>query len=185
MIGHIKQIDIRWKIAISIILFFVLILSFIIRNKSVFTPVGDNITYLIGAESLYYDKDIKIQQKDFKRLFITYKEVPENIPIIVKPDGQGDYFVAKPIFYMGYLALFTFITDPLLRAIISNILILIILLYVSISILLFYYKKHTTVIALVMLVGFLVAITTSQLPFYISVFHPELFFNMLVLLSTI
>ncbi|HRN70019.1 MAG TPA: hypothetical protein PLS49_02435 [Candidatus Woesebacteria bacterium] len=187
----------QYIFCIFIIIIFLGIVALFAYKKAYFYPVADNITHLMGAESLYYDTDLKVENNDYERLITKYNYYAEttkdligdyyigSIAVISKPNAQSSYYVAKPIFYLSYLALFTPITDLLLRAILSNILLLLAILGIILYILMTHLEKKQFSLLVIIIPIFLVALLGSQLLFYIPLFHPEIFINLIVILSTV
>ena len=165
--------------------FFIFMLSHLYFSRDQqFKPLGDNITYLIGAESFYYDHDFVINDNDFTRLASNHpKALVEHIPIIGKETSSGMHGVSKPLIFMVYLSIFTPIKEELLRAQIANG----ILLFSWFMILYFLVKRlhdkrnsHFIAATLFTLLLFL-----SQANFYLNVFHPELFINSIVIVCSL
>src|SRR3989344_2195739 len=168
------------------ILFFIVFISshFYFSRNQQFRPLGDNITYLIGAESFYYDHDFVISDKDFTRLASNHPKVPiEHIPIIGKETSSGMQGVSKPLIFMMYLSFFTPIKEELLRAQIANVILLFswfVILYFLVKKLRDKFSSHFIAVVL-----FLVLLFLSQANFYLNVFHPEIFINTLVIVSSL
>ncbi len=149
--------------------------SIYLSNKLEFTNVGDNITYIMQAESLYYDHDFKLEKKDFKRMYAEYPQIVKKLPIISKQDLEGNLTFGKPIFITIYFALFTPIQNPIHRGLAANLL-LSLFLYISAYVLIKDKK---------LFLMFCVLMVFSQFNFYLPEVHPEIFTNAFVLMSAL
>ena len=168
------------------ILFFIVFISshFYFSRNQQFRPLGDNITYLIGAESFYYDRDFVIDNQDFARLASNHPKADAgHIPIIGKETSSGMHGVSKPLIFMVYLSFFTPIKDELLRAQIANVILIFswfVILYFLVKKLRDKFSSHFIAVSLFSMLLFL-----SQANFYLNVFHPEIFINTLVIVSSL
>ena len=165
--------------------FFIFMLSHLYFSRDQqFKPLGDNITYLIGAESFYYDHDFVINDNDFTRLASNHpKALVEHIPIIGKETSSGMHGVSKPLIFMVYLSIFTPIKEELLRAQIANGILLFswfMILYFLVRRL--HDKRNSHFIAATL---FTLLLFLSQANFYLNVFHPEISINTLVIVSSL
>jgi len=165
--------------------FFLFMLSHLYFSRyQQFRPLGDNVTYLIGAESFYYDHDFVIDNQDFARLASNHPKADANhIPIIGKETSSGMHGVSKPLIFMVYLSIFTPIKDELLRAQIANGILLFswfMILYLLVKRL--HDKRFSHFIAATV---FTVLLFLSQANFYLNVFHPEISINTLVIVSSL
>ncbi len=173
------------SVFIYLVYFLIFILSHLYFSRDqIFRPLGDNITYLIGAESFYYDHDFVVDDQDFTRLKSDHPKADAgHIPIIGKETSSGMHGVSKPLIFMMYMSFFTPIKDELLRALTANS----ILLFSWFMILYFLVKRvrdkwssHAVAATL-----FTILIFLSQANFYLNIFHPEIFINTLVIVSSL
>ena len=175
---------IRYGFFLYVLAFAVFVAShFYFSRNQEFTYIGDNITYLTGSESAYYDHDFTIDLNDFKRFSNNHPEIPLEIPIIGKETTRGTFGVSKPLVFMMYFSVFTPIKDELLRAVVANSIIFSIwfaILYLLVRKIKNTWDTHITAVLL-----FTVLLFVSQANFYLNVYHPEIFINTLVLLSSI
>lgn len=173
------------SVFIYLVFFIIFIFSHLYFSRDqLFRPLGDNVTYLIGAESFYYDHDFVINDNDFTRLASNHpKALVEHIPIIGKETSSGMHGVSKPLIFMVYLSIFTPIKEELLRAQIANGILLFswfMILYFLVKRLHDKWKSHFIAATLFTILLFL-----SQANFYLNVFHPEISINTLVIVSSL
>lgn len=160
--------------------FLVFILIVVIPNLFLsrtikFNNVADNITYLMQAESLYYDHDFKLEKKDFLRMYLEYPQIVKKLPIISKKDINGQLTYAKPIFFTIYISLFSWIVNPVYRGFLMNLILSFFLYLIVFKIL-----KNKKLFLL-----FCVLMFFSQFNFYFTQIHPEIFTNLLVLIAAL
>lgn len=154
---------------------FVVIPAAILNQGNKFQTGGDSISYLLQAESIYYDRDLIYEKKDIIRFNEKYKKYlsVKNLRIISKQIDKEKSSFAKPIVFSLFISLFTGISDPVLRAATANLLLLFIIYYFVFLII----KNRKFFIIFCILVLF------SQMYFYIPIVHPEIFYNFLVIIS--
>ncbi len=165
---------------IGISIFLILPLIYFIP-KLQFGPVGDNITYLLQADSIYYDHDFVLNRKDVYRFQNNYAMSLKKFPIISKRFDKHVVF-AKPVMFTSYLAFFGWLKNPIYRATLSNGILLLLILFIAFVIL---QRKLKGARLVVMWSLLLIALFVSQMPFYLPQIHPELFFNFLVIMSAL
>lgn len=175
---------IRYSFLLYVLAFAVFVAShFYFSRNQEFTYLGDNITYLTGSESAYYDHDFTIDVHDFKRFSVNHPQIPLEIPIIGKETTTGTFGVSKPLVFMMYFSLFTPMKDELLRAVVANSIIFstwFAMLYLLVRKIKDTWWNHLSAVTLFTILLFL-----SQANFYLNVFHPEIFINTLVLFTSI
>ena len=156
---------IRYGFFLYVLAFAVFVAShFYFSRNQEFTYIGDNITYLTGSESAYYDHDFTIDLNDFKRFSNNHPEIPLEIPIIGKETTRGTFGVSKPLVFMMYFSVFTPIKDELLRAVVANSIIFSIwfaILYLLVRKIKNTWDTHITAVLL-----FTVLLFVSQANFY-------------------
>ena len=148
-----------------------------------FRPVADNVTYSMEAESIFYDRDLKLEVKDFKRYALLHPEIDMiHTPVISKKDNKGTIFFGKPIVYASYISLFSPIKNGLYRGIISNLILVFVIMALAYKILRDKFGKNDLLFILVWLF-FCSLLYFSQLNFYMIQINPEVFINFLVIIS--
>lgn len=162
---------------IIIFIFFVLLPIIFFTKGMKFQTGGDSISYIVQAESLYYDHDFLYDKKDALRFTEKYEKYLsiKNLRIITKKTKDNKIVFAKPIFFTAYLALFTDIKDPITRIIIANLIFVFLIYLLSYGII-----KEKKLFLIFCTLSFF-----SQMNFYIPIIHPEVSMNFLVLISSL
>ena len=153
----------------------VMLPSIYFSNKLTFTNVGDNITYIMQAESLYYDRDFKLEKKDFERMYGEYPQIVKKLPILSKKTTDGTIAFGKPVYITLYYALFTPIAHPVYRGLAANLILSLVLFMITAKVI-----KDKKLFVL-----FCVLMFFSQFHFYLPQIHPEIFTNVLVLVASL
>lgn len=161
-------------------LFFISILFFLVLSSLFLSPnkiglYGDEATYLMQAQSLAYDFDLRYTQNDLRRLFMDGWETGPRGLFLVRND-RGELFYAKPYLYSAVAA-------PLVRIFESkgffvfNSIILVSLLFIS-----FLYLaqklEHTSAFA----VTFLYYLFSTAY-FFVFAIYTDLFIALVFLLA--
>jgi len=171
------------KLLFIITFFFTVILIHLFYTTNLkFISVGDNISYLMQSESLYYDHDFKLENKDFTRTIEKYSNFIKTIPILSK-NNDGKLTYGKPVFFTLYYSSFTPINNPFVRAYVANGILLLILFIISFIILNKKFIKEKYFYLYWILFSLLLFF--SQMNFYLPQIHPEIFTNLIILVSTL
>lgn len=161
-------------------LFFISILFFLILSVLFLSPnkiglYGDEATYLMQAQSLAYDFDLRYTQTDLRRLFMEGREEGPRGLFLVRNDRR-ELFYAKPYLYSAVAA-------PLVRIFgskgffVFNSIILVSLLFIS-----FLYLAQKLEGASALAVAFLYYLFSTAY-FFVFAIYTDLFIALIFLLA--
>ena len=153
------------KIVVFILLFLILSLWLVNKEPTKLYIFADQSTHYIQAQSIAFDRDLKYTRKDYLRFCNDWENKPYGM--FLKYNGK-DFYYGKPFFYSLYLSPFVALAKG--RGVVfANIILALILIF------LIYYHFRQTNTARESLYFLIPGLIFSQIIFFITVTHPDLF----------
>jgi len=153
------------KIIIFVLLLILLSIFLVNKDPTKFRVYADQSTHYIQAQSIAFDRDLKYTRKDYLRFYNHWEKKPYGM--FLKYNGK-DFYYGKPFFYSLYLSPFVALAKG--RGVVfANIILALVLSF------LVYYHFRQTNTAKESLYFLIPGLIFSQIIFFITVTHPDLF----------